>query len=63
MKLTTTMQVSVDGVMQGPGAREDELGAFERHGWAHFDNEAGKVMDEIFLERSFDFVRCCIHGF
>ena len=48
MKLTTTMQVSVDGVMEGPGAREDELGAFERHGWAHFDNEAGKVMDEIF---------------
>jgi len=48
MKLTTTTQVSVDGVMQGPGAREDELDAFERHGWAHFDNEAGKVMDEIF---------------
>jgi len=48
MKLTTTTQVSVDGVMQGPGARQDELDAFERHGWAHFDNEAGKVMDEIF---------------
>jgi dihydrofolate reductase len=48
MKLTTTTQVSVDGVMQGPGARSDGLGAFERHGWAHFDNEAGKVMDEIF---------------
>ena len=48
MKLTTTTQVSVDGVMQGPGARSDELGAFERHGWAHFDNEAGTVMDEIF---------------
>ncbi len=48
MKLTTTTQISVDGVMQGPGAREDELDAFERHGWAHFDNEAGKVMDEIF---------------
>ena len=44
MKLTTTTQVSVDGVMQGPGARQDELDAFERHGWAHFDNEAGKVM-------------------
>ena len=42
------MQVSVDGVMEGPGARGDELVAFERHGWAHFDNEAGKVMDEIF---------------
>ncbi len=48
MKLTTTTQISVDGVMQGPGAREDELSVFERHGWAHFDNEAGKVMDEIF---------------
>ncbi len=48
MKLTTTTQVSVDGVMQGPGARDDELGVFERRGWAHFDNEAGKVMDEIY---------------
>ena len=48
MKLTTTTQISVDGVMEGPGARDDELNAFERHGWAHFDNEAGKVMDEIF---------------
>ncbi len=48
MKLTTTTQVSVDGVMQGPGARSDELDVFERHGWAHFDNEAGKVMDEIY---------------
>ena len=48
MKLTTTTQVSVDGVMQGPGARDDELSVFERRGWAHFDNEAGKVMDEIY---------------
>ncbi len=48
MKLTTTTQVSVDGVMQGPGARDDELDLFERRGWAHFDNEAGKVMDEIY---------------
>jgi dihydrofolate reductase len=48
MKLTTITQVSVDGVMQGPGARGDELDVFERHGWAHFDNEAGKVMDEIY---------------
>src|SRR5437870_1905225 len=45
MKLTTTAQVSVDGVMQGPGGpEEDERGAFERGGWAHFDNEAGTVM-------------------
>ena len=49
MKLTTTAQVSVDGVMQGPGGpEEDERGVFERGGWAHFDNEAGTVMDEIF---------------
>jgi len=50
MKLTTITQVSVDGVMQGPGAllEQDEHGVFERSGWAHFDNEAGTVMDEIF---------------
>src|SRR5437867_4171965 len=49
MKLTTTTQVSVDGVIQRPGGPdEDERGVFERGGWAHFDNEAGAVMDEIF---------------
>ena len=50
MKLTTITQVSVDGVMQGPGANagEGERGVFERRGWAHFDHEAGAVMDEIF---------------
>ena len=49
MKLTTTVQVSVDGVMQGPGGpEEDERGRFERGGWAHFDDEASTVMDEIF---------------
>ena len=49
MKLTTTKQVSVDGVMQGPGGpEEDECGRFERGGWAHFDNEASTVMDEIY---------------
>jgi len=50
MKLTTITQVSVDGVMQGPGVNpvEGEGGAFERRGWAHFDNEAGTVMGELF---------------
>jgi dihydrofolate reductase len=50
MKLTTTTQISVDGVMQGPGVNpvEGADGVFERRGWAHFDNEAGTVMGEIF---------------
>jgi dihydrofolate reductase len=51
MKLTTTVQVSVDGVMQGPGVPVGgvaERGVFERGGWAHFDNDAGTVMDEIY---------------
>src|SRR3954470_15786614 len=51
MKLTTTAQVSVDGVMQGPGGpEENRSGGFERGGWAmpHFDDQAVTVMDEIF---------------
>jgi hypothetical protein len=48
MTLSTTTQISVDGVMQGPGGpEEDERGVFERGGWAHFDNEAGTLMDKI----------------
>ena len=51
MRLTATAQVSVDGVMQGPGAPVPgfvEAGGFERDGWAHFDDEAGTVMDGIY---------------
>ncbi len=50
MKLTTITQISVDGVMQGPGVNpaEGEDGVFERRGWAHFDTEAGNIMDAIF---------------
>ena len=51
MKLTATVQVSVDGVMQAPGAPVAGVATrevFERMGWAHFDNEAGTVMDEIY---------------
>jgi dihydrofolate reductase len=49
MKLTATAQVSVDGVMQGPGGPdEDERDTFQRGGWAHFDGPAGAAMDEIY---------------
>jgi dihydrofolate reductase len=51
MKLTTTTQVSVDGVMQGNGpSEEDRRAGFERDGWAmaHFDNEALTYVDQLY---------------
>ena len=51
MKLTTTTQVSVDGVMQGNGGRdENRSGGFERGGWVAplFDNQAGTVLNQVY---------------
>ena len=51
MKLTTITHVSLDGVMQGLGAPdEDRRGGFERGGWAIplFDNEAATFLDQVF---------------
>jgi dihydrofolate reductase len=51
MKLTTTTNVSVDGVMQGCGRPdEDRRGGFERGGWALplFDDEAATFLNEVY---------------
>ena len=51
MKLTTITMVSVDGVMQGLGAPdEDRSGGFERGGWVAslFDDEATASLNKIY---------------
>jgi dihydrofolate reductase len=51
MRLTTTTNVTVDGVMQGLGGRnEDRRGGFERGGWALplVDPEAGEYLNAIY---------------
>jgi dihydrofolate reductase len=51
MRLTTTTNVSVDGVMQGLGGPdEDRRGGFDRGGWAIplLDTEAGDHINEVY---------------
>jgi len=48
MKLTTTTQLSLDGVMQSPGGPDEDDRVFSRGGWAHFDSESGEFVDQVF---------------
>lgn len=51
MKLTTTTQVCVDGVLQGNGPSEVDRGTgFERDGWTlrHFDDEAMMFVNQVY---------------
>jgi len=51
MRLTLTTFVTMDGVMQSPGAKEeDPREGFALGGWLppHFDEETGQYMNEVF---------------
>ena len=51
MKLTTMTQITVDGVVQGNGGRdENRSGGFERGGWAMgvFDNKTMKFISQTY---------------
>lgn len=51
MRLTATTFVTIDGVMQSPGApQEDPRDGFDLGGWLppYFDDEIGQYMNEVF---------------